>query len=110
MGGRKSYSANKVTGRGLGKNKKSLENAIDKQSTLDIAINTAKIAVENNKQKKEFKDSVKVLDKYIKDKNERKSDSFSKLFSEYDTSTKPITSEEKKYLSYAKSRKRGHKK
>ena len=112
MGGRKSYSSNKVTGRGLGKYKKKIGKAIENQETLDIALNTTKAAIDNKKQKQEFSETLDILSRIIsfpKEKNDiKKSDSFSKLLSEFDTEKKPLTKDEKKYLSFAKSRKRRH--
>lgn len=114
MGGRKSYSSKKVTGRGLGRYKNKIKESIEKQQSLDIAINTSKAAVDNTKQKKEFKETIEILEKIKSkpaDKQEiKKSDSFIKLLSEFDVEKTPLTKEEKKLLSYAKSRKRRRKK
>ncbi|MFP4400399.1 MAG: hypothetical protein ACLFPQ_00830 [Candidatus Woesearchaeota archaeon] len=112
MGGRKSYSSNKITGRGLGKYKKKIGEAIDGQKTLDIAINTTKAAIDNKKQKQEFSDALNILKKIVSSPQDRdeikKTDSFSKLLSKFDPEAKPLTKDEKKYLSFAKSKKWRH--
>lgn len=113
MGGRKSYSVKRVTGKGLGKYKKPLKDSINREDSTEIAINTTKIATESKKQQKEFSKFVTLLDYVSDEKKEptkKVSKSIEKLKSKYGIEKNPLSKEESNYLSYALKRKRRQKK
>ena len=113
MGGRKSYSVKKVTGKGLGKHTKSIQKALETENPLDIALTTTQAAIDNKKFKDDFSKTLKILLDLSKTEDKEKvkeTKDYKEYISDYDLDSKPLTKEEKKYLSYALKRSRRRKK
>lgn len=117
MGGRKSYDSKRVTGNSkpVNNNKKSLDKSIKEKKPLDIAYNSAKLSIENQKQSKELF-SFLSLSKYVvnedklKEKQPTEQKDIKSILDKYSTKNKPITQKEKDLLQKSLNRSRRVKK
>ena len=95
MGGRKSYSSKKVTGRTSTKARQSLHKSIGEENPKKIAVALAQFTLENHRQKKEFVEVAKILqclanEKILSEAPKEVKDRVTEFQEKYSTKNKPL--------------------